>query len=537
MTTKAPRRRSGCATVTGFLLILVGGVFLAYNLAGQFGFPPIRVVAQAVAWFGTYWPAIFILWGIVKVVNRVVRPERASVGPLEVFVLGLVLIVGLSVSGARRAMEELSIHVTLDDVAGLVGPDLLGPRHRFESESRLDAGSARSLRVTGGRGRITVTGTDDREVHVVLVKRVHDLSEDSARSAADQVTLDLAADGELTRVTVQRAEAPSVQTDLELRVPRALTVFVENDRGNVELSALTGAARVETSYGRVDATDLSGGVDVTTSHGDIRLRRVGGDTRANNRSGGVSASGVDGDLDIRSSGGRIVVDDVAGSLHVETRNGSVGVMGVEGAVEISARYAEVSVERVGADVTIGTNNRPVFVDDVTGSVSVTGRNSNVTLRRIGRDVTVENQYRPVLVADVSGRATINARQSVVDVDGAGGPVVIESSHEDIRVTRFDASLEIRSSHADLDVAAVSLAGPVTLVTTYGDVRLALPENAGAQLTAATEDGSIESALSAVEPEEVGSSSRRELRTTLGDGTHAVSVQTSYGDISLPKVAP
>ena len=107
-------------------LIAVGSLLLAHNVLDGIGVRSFRIITQALSLFSVYWPLIFIAWGTVKVLTRLTRPEHSRLNATELVVMALVLIAGLSVTGAKRAMEELSIHVSLDDVAGLVGPGRSG---------------------------------------------------------------------------------------------------------------------------------------------------------------------------------------------------------------------------------------------------------------------------------------------------------------------------------------------------------------------------------------------------------------------------
>jgi len=536
-TTPTTPKRSGCAVVIGVLLIAVGVLFLAHNVLGVVGLPSLQFISRALSAFGTYWPVIFIVWGVVKVLNRVFRPERSTVSAFEVLILGTILVAGLSVSGLRRAMEELQIHVSLDDVAGIVGPDLLGPAHRFEDVASFELGSATTLVVTNARGRVYVRGTDEEQLSVTFIKRLHDLSEDDARRKASAVELDFEAGPASAHLSVSRETSSSVMTDLEVAVPRTIAVSVENEKGSVELEGLSAPARATTTHGRIDARDLGAGIDASTSHADIRLERIVGNARAENRHAAIHAFGVEGDVNASSANGSVIVERIGGDVVIKTEHAPVEATSIAGALEIDARYGQVSVERAQADVDIRTNNRPVFASDIMGTLKVTGRNSNITIRGVGRDVFVENEYRPVLVSNVSGRTTVNALHSYVDIVEAAGAIVIESSHQDIRVSEFGSGLEIHSSHADLDIKASTLGGAVLLETSYGDVRVHVPDDADATLRASTRDGEIRSDRKDYESTEsdTGEPGTSSWEHVLGSGAHDVTVTTSYGDIELEAV--
>jgi hypothetical protein len=76
---------------------------------------------------------------------------------------------------------------------------------------------------------------------------------------------------------------------------------------------------------------------------------------------------------------------------------------------------------------------------------------------------------------------------------------------------------------------------VNLHTTYGDVELPRSSGRVPEIRRAAEDGELHSNVPGLEILEDRSRSRRAWTGTLGLSTHAVSVETSYGDIHLEPV--
>ncbi len=526
-----PPRRSGCAVFFGVALIAIGSLLLAHNVLDSLGVPSFRILTQSLSLFAIYWPLIFIGWGVVKVLTRVTRPEHSRLSAAELVVMALVLIAGLSVTGAKRAMEELSIHVSLDDVAGIVGPEVLGPEYRFEQTETFDIGSAKALRVSNARGRIEATGWDETGVEVVVVTRIHGLTEAQAESQAKEIELEFDPSQNPPRLSVRSEEGVAVHTDLILKLPRLTALLVVNDRGSVRVAQMMAPVRVETSFGRIEASDLGSGIDAKTSSAGVDLRRITGDVTIRNRGGFAAAVDIDGDVVVETSNGPVRLTRISGSSTVETRQSSVEANALSGPIDIRARFSEVSVEQAKDNVTIATSNRPVFVHDVSGSLRVTTRNSNVNVRRIGADVTIDNQYRPVMVADVSGTTSVDAPHSAVDIEGARGPISVKSSHEDIRVVGVTSTLEIRATHAAVEVVAERIDGAVTLETTYGDVTLALPSDASATIVATTRDGEIESVFPETRPESP-EDGRIQWLSSVGSGAYPVTISTIYADIRV-----
>ncbi len=526
--------RSGCAVLMGILLIVVGTIALAYNLSGFLGFSFVRLARGALSWFGTYWPALLIAWGLYKIYVRLRHPESSYVGAAEVVILAWIVLLGLAVRSGERILGDMSINMTLDDIASVVGPELFGPAHHFTERRSYALEMAEVLVIENDRGEVTVSGWDEEGLEVVITRRVYDFSEAEAQALADELDLLFTVDLGRARLRTSRPEGSRpVFTDLEIRVPKRMRVNVLNGRGAIRLKNLEGAVEASTSHARVEAENLTGGVTVETSHAPIRLERITGRAEARNRNGAVVATSIDGDLLVETRNGSVSAEGVSGSATLRTRHASVHATDVGGPVEVQAHDAEVSVERAHQGVSITTRNRPVFVSDVEGELTLETRNSSVIARLIRGDVVIENQYRHIRLTDIGGGVRIDGPQCEVDLESVAGPIVIESSDKDVRVADFASGLEIRSTHARLHVSTERLAGAVHLETTYGDIELWLPSNASATLTATTRDGEMSSELGKLEESSVNDHGRH-WTATLGDGAHPVSISTSYGDIALRK---
>ena len=529
--------RSGCAVMMGVLLIMVGTTALAYNLSGFLGFSFVRLASEALSWFGTYWPALLIAWGIYKIYVRVRHPERSYVGAAEVVILAWILVLGLAVRSGERILGDSSFNVTLDEMAIVVGPELYGPEHHFTERQTYTLNmmdGAEVLVIDNDRGEVTVSGWDEEGLEVLITRRVHDFSEIEAQALAEELELLFAVDEGRARLRTSRPEGSRpVFTDLEIRAPKSVMVNVLNERGPIRLNNLDGAAEASTSHGLVEAENLTGGVTVTTSHAPIRLERITGRTEARNRNGAVVATSIDGDLLVLTRNGSVSAEGVTGSATLRTRHANVQATDVKGRVEVQAHDAEVSVERAHQGVAITTRNRPVFVSDVERELTLETRNSSVIARAIRGDVVVENQYRPIRLTEIAGRVRIDGPQCEVDLESIAGSIVIESSDKDVRVTDFASGLEIRSTHAELQVSTQRLAGAVHLETTYGDVELWLPSDASVALTARTRDGELRSELEVLDESSVHDR-ERQWTATLGNGGYPLTISTSYGNIELRK---
>ena len=529
--------RTGCAVVSGVFLIAVGSLFLAHNGLSFIGVSPVRVGMQALIWFGAYWPLLLVAWGIYTVYQRIAHRERSYVTAAEIVILAGILISGLVIRGAGRAMEAVATEVSLDDFAFVLGPNFLGPAHRVVEIESFALDEASVLVIENHGGEVVVVGSDDPDLEVNMTKQIHSFSATDAERALSQVSLEFQPGDEARLHTLTGQAGRAVLTHLEIRAPRTMSVRVANRRGAVRLEDLNAPADVATTHGDVEVSNLSSGIEVRTSHATIRLERISGSIVARNEHGAVRAVGVHGDVTAETEHGSITIEDVTGNVTLKTEHGTVRATNITGGVDIESPYSEVSVERAGASVTIASSHRPVFVHDVGGRLDLVSRYARVIVRGVARGVSIENLHRPVSVADVRGSVSVTGEKCPVEVDAVDGAITIATTHDDIRVSELSASLDIRASDADVDVTAKRLAGTVWVETSRGDVTIVLPADASARVTASTRDGELRSEFHSVTSTDGADRRQQQWAGVLGSGSHPLTIVTSYGDITLMRTDP
>ncbi len=528
--------RSGCALALGILLIAAGVLFLAQNL---FDYRLLPLLRQGILLFADYWPVLLVLWGVVKVYQRFALPSRARVGVFEILLLGLIVVCGLGISAARRVLEEVSGE-KLEDIVGLGAVSLLGaPTHRFPGEARFELGGAGELSIVNPGGTVNVQGGEGAEVEVRFTKRVHHVSESDASAIADGVAIDFDASGTVARLAVVLPDGPEgrtrVECDLDVRVPKSVSVAVENRRGRVSAFDIAGLVRIETSHDGIEAGNLTGGLKATTQHGEIRVSGASGLVELVNRGGAIVAEDIDGDLRAETSHGRLVAEDVTGKATLENQHARIQASRIGGEVRVTAQHTDVSIESAGGSAAVTGSHGSIFVRDVRGDLTVDAMNAPIQARDISGNVEIDDRDETVTLVGVRGTARVRSPLSQVTVEEVEGAVEIESSNEDVRVAAFGSSLSVRSTHAEVSASTARLAGNVSLQTTYGDVELRLPPDASLRFEGRTEDGELHANVPGLEVLEDRRGDGRAWTGALGSSTHTVKVETSYGDIRLEPV--
>ena len=132
-------------------------------------------------------------------------------------------------------------------------------------------------------------------------------------------------------------------TRIAIQVPSKTAVRLSTSGGSVDASHVTGTVNVHTSGGSVRVEAVEGNVEGTTSGGGVRMRDVRGNVVASTSGGSITIADIRGSLRASTSGGGIQIDAVSGDLHASTSGGSVDVRGAGGRVEASSSGGGVTV--------------------------------------------------------------------------------------------------------------------------------------------------------------------------------------------------
>ncbi len=522
--------RSGCALILGFLLIATGVLFLAQNL---YDYPLLPLIRRGVILLADYWPLLLVAWGVFKVYQRFARPHEARVSAFEIVLLILLVVTGLSFSAARRIAERVSGE-KWEDLVGFSNLSMVGaPIHRFPGEARFELGGADEVVIVNPGGRVNVRGTEGTDLEVQITKRIRHMSETEASAIASAVELDFDAGGPSARLAIVLPEGRSpVECDLDVRLPKRLSVTIENRRGRVSAFDIEGPVRIETAHDGIEAENLTGGLEATTQHGEIRVIGIAGTVDLINSGGAIVAEDVAGDLRAETSHGRILAEDVTGNASLKNQHAVIQASRIGGELRVEAQHTELSVETAGASVAIANRHGSIFVRGVRGTLTIEASNTPIQARDVSGDVKITDSDEAVTLVGVKGSARVTSPLSPVTAEEIEGPLEIESSHDHVRVSEFGSTLRVRSTHAEVSVRTARLEGEVSLQTTYGDVELRVPAGASLRFEGRARDGELRSNLPGLDIREQRVEGRRAWTGSLGSSTHAVTVETSYGDILL-----
>ncbi len=359
------------------VLIIIGGLFLL----GTMG---ILNAHGLVALFGRYWPALLILWGIIKLMEheqakRAGLPGR-GIGVGGVFLMLFIICGGLVATGVSRVnwgglRDQLQIDDNdFDDIFG-------GQTYDYSGDLNTDAPAGMTaLRIFDDRGTITVNVSDDKKIRVSWRKKVRSDSQQKADDINHKTDVTISpADKVMTlNANVQAAGDRIVSTDIDVYVPRNTDLAITSRRGDVTITGMTGSLDINNQHGEVDITDQTGNAALNIESSAARIQHLKGDVTIQGRAkevdveditGAVRLTGefmesvrlvrvsktvdfhssrtdmqfahLDGRLDLDS--GDLRADSLSGPMHLSTRSKDIALEGLSGDLRLEDTNGTVQV--------------------------------------------------------------------------------------------------------------------------------------------------------------------------------------------------
>ncbi|ELZ28216.1 hypothetical protein C475_05405 [Halosimplex carlsbadense 2-9-1] len=201
---------------------------------------------------------------------------------------------------------------------------------------------------------------------------------------------------------------------------------------------------------------------------------------------------------------------VSGTVRKESRSGedTLEEVTVEGTVEDGRLTVAPRWPNGNENVTVDLD---LSVPDGLAVVEASSSNGDIEAEGVAGDGTYSSTNGDVAVTGVDGFVTVESTNGDIDASDVGG------------LDRADTTL------GDVAVDVPAIRGDVTVESTNGDVTAAVAAGLSATVTLETTNGdaSVEGVSMTVE-----SSEESEIRGTMGEGEHALTVDSTNGDVTL-----
>ena len=374
------RRRS----FTGpLLLLLIGAFFLWRNLHPEA--PLFDMAAQ-------YWPFVLIAWGLLRLIEVVALRHR---GPT--FTGGeVVLVVFICIVGS--GLWEGHQHGLRYDFGGMV----IGESFDYPISTQAPAAGMARITFENPRGNIKVTGADTQQVTVTGRKEVHAWNRNDADQTNNSTPVEIVPQGDrlLIRTNQDRAQDSNhISDDLEVTVPRGVTVEARGRTGDIEVN------------------DVAGDVEVVTNRADVRLSRIGGNARLEvGHSDVIRAIDIQGKLDLQGRGSDVNLENVAGQVTVNgAYSGALEFKNLAKPLQFEGAFnTELHVQAVPGRLNMDRSE--VTASGLTGPVRLVTRSRDVKLEQFTQSLELETEHGDVELQPAFPVPSIDARSGFGRID-------------------------------------------------------------------------------------------------------------------------
>jgi DUF4097 and DUF4098 domain-containing protein YvlB len=435
------------------VMILLGVVLLLTTMHVLQPQPILR-------WFGTYWPALIILWGVIKLVEYQ-QAQREGTRPAGIGGGGVVLLIFLIVFGmsatqaSRFNWDEIRDHINLGDE----DLPLFGHNYSYEDQLQQTFPVGGSLHIVNERGAVNVVASEDNEIHVTAHKRINadNQAEADKFNPATKPLITLSGNEVTLSAHTQGAGDRSVTTDMDISIPRKAPVVISSRHGDVSVIGRDGDVDIAGQHGDINASDINGKLNLNLSGGSARVSSISSDVTVQGRGDDLTLADLKGAARLNGEFDNIKLSRIAGSVgfksartdmeftqlngDLDMDSGDLQASNLVGPFRLVTRSKDVRLDGVSGDVRLENENGAVEIHiNKLGNIQVSNRNSDVQLYlpdkaafqldAHARGGEIESDFDILKVENENDQGTASG------TIGAGGPrLVISNEHGGIELRR------------------------------------------------------------------------------------------------------
>jgi len=392
-------------------------------------------------------------------------------------------------------------------------------RQEYKRDFRKSVGlaSGRSLRVDSQFGRISIHAQPRNDVAIQAVIRCSADTADAARQCADQIQIAVEENGSGVSVRTDYSRETgrrnlSYAVDYDIAMPDTAPLDVRNRFGSTEVSNLHASAAIHSGNGSVSFFNGRGRQRIENTFGMVEVRKNEGDVTIDNSGSPTIAIDITGAVEITNQFGEVRVANVSSKVGIHSSSTNVQVSNAGGPVIISNTFGIVAVSDAQSDVTVQNANADITATGIAGTADLRNTGAAIKFSRIGKGLTVhatnaivrgdtvgesatiETTFGSVDLQGVKGGARITTGNSPIHASGIGGELYAKTSFAAITIGDVGGPITVEAQNAFVmvDAKTARRCQPVSILTSYGPIRLTIPQGVGYNVTARTTFGGIHS---------------------------------------------
>jgi DUF4097 and DUF4098 domain-containing protein YvlB len=451
-----PASRPPRSIAGAIVLILLGLLFLLGTM-GILDWHSLGLL------FSRYWPALLILWGVIKLIEheqakREGLPAR-GIGVGGVFLVLFIIFAGLIATGVSRMdWRNLRDHMQIgdqdfDEIFG-------GSTFDYSDELTQPFPKGGSLHINDNRGTITINAAEGDTIKVSVRKKVRAEKQSTADDYNTRTKPSITVVDKTVTLTANTEAVgdTGVSTDMDVYVPRNTDLVIVSRRGDVTINGLNGNVEVSHRGGEVNLNDHTGNTVLNLDRSSARAQHVKGDITVQGHANEVSFEDVDGAVHLSGEfheSTRLVHVTKGVTFHssrtdmefsrldgrLDLDSGDLRADSLDGPMRLTTRSKDISLEGLSGDLHLENNNGSVTVSlHKPGNIQIDNRkgdvqisippNTAVKVEARTRQGDIESDFSELKVDSQNRQSTANG--SI----GANGPhLIVNSEHGDIELRK------------------------------------------------------------------------------------------------------
>lgn len=235
-------------------------------------------------------------------------------------------------------------------------------------------------------------------------------------------------------------------------------------------------------------------------------------------------------LMVTTGHGDLSVTGSAADVNLESSHGDLKVEDVKGNATLRLRHGDVTVKDVSGDTALDGYVSDVNISDIKGAVSLTGTYvGSIQLARVGKQVRFNSTRTDMQFARLEGDLTMD--RGDLQVNSATGPFRLDAQTKDVRLENVTGEIRIQDRRGEINVRPQAPVGAIDISNMRGDINISLPEKAGFQIEAESDQGDIQSDFNL----NVNNARRNATASgVIGKGGPLVRLKTNRGTIQIQK---
>ncbi|HZS53137.1 MAG TPA: hypothetical protein VFA65_01940, partial [Bryobacteraceae bacterium] len=377
------------------LLILIGVLFLLHAVMPDFHIAEILRM---------YWPFLLIGWGVLALIELVIRFAMGSALPVNGisgggwFLVVVICIVGL-------VSFEVGRHGPWWHQMGIErGFAAFGEEHEFSvAPQQRSVGTTPHVVIERFRGDAKITGSDGNSVSVSGHKSIRAFGDGDANRANGQTPVEVVTQGStiIIRCNQEKADTRTpVTTYLDITMPKGASVEATGVYGDFDISAITGDVDLSSENAGVRLQDLGGGVKIETRRSDL-----------------IRCVNVSGPVDLRGHGEDVELTKIAGQVTINgDYTGTVSLRDLAKPVRIEDLHTQLEIQQVTGEVRLERGS--LSLQNVVGPVKLNTHATDVTLDGVSNELSMDVDKGDIEVRPGRlplGKMTIHARSGNIEV--------------------------------------------------------------------------------------------------------------------------